>query len=193
MKNSIRITGGSLKGQKISFDFRSSLRPTSSKLREVLFNWLQFEIQKCNCLDLFAGTGALGIEALSRGAQRSIFIESNKKNFLLLRNSIKELGLEKNSKVIFKNGINWIKDNDLSNIDLIFADPPFNQDIEKKILEIFHKNENLKLSCKIYIEFNKFTKIDVPNSFKIIKDKMIGDVRALLISKNDFKDSNKIL
>lgn len=100
-----------------------------------------------------------------------------------MRNSIKELGLEKNSKVLFKNGINWIKDNDLSNIDLIFADPPFNQDIEKKILEIFHKNENLKLSCKIYIEFNKFTKIDLPNSFKIIKDKMIGDVRALLISK----------
>ena len=100
-----------------------------------------------------------------------------------MKNSIKELGLEKNSKVIFKNGINWIKDNDLSNIDLIFADPPFNQDIEKKILEIFHKNENLKLSCKIYIEFNKFTKIDLPNSFKIIKDKMIGDVRALLISK----------
>ena len=53
----------------------------------------------------------------------------------------------------------------------------------KKILEIFHLNENLKLSCKIYIEFNKFTKIDLPNSFKIIKDKMIGDVRALLISK----------
>ena len=51
------------------------------------------------------------------------------------------------------------------------------------ILEIFNKNENLKLSCKIYIEFNKFTKIDLPNSFKIIKDKMIGDVRALLISK----------
>ena len=66
---------------------------------------------------------------------------------------------------------------------MIFADPPFNQDIEKKILETFHKNENLKLSCKIYIEFNKFTKIDLPNSFKIIKDKMIGDVRALLISK----------
>ena len=100
-----------------------------------------------------------------------------------MRSSIKELGLEKNSKVLFKNGINWIKDNDLSDIDLIFVDAPFNQNFEKKILEIFHKNENLKLSCKIYIEFNKFTKIDLPNSFKIIKDKMIGDVRALLISK----------
>ena len=102
MKNSIRITGGSLKGQKIPFDFRTSLRPTSSKLREVLFNWLQFEIQECNCLDLFAGTGALGIEALSRGAQRSIFIESNKKNFLLLRNSIKELGLEERTNFKIK-------------------------------------------------------------------------------------------
>lgn len=183
MKNSIRITGGDLKGRRVSFDFKNTLRPTSSKLREVLFNWLQFEIKGCECLDLFAGTGSLGIEAISRGASKLIFIESNKKNFLLLKNSIKELGLEKNSKVLFKNGINWIKENDLSNIDLIFADPPFNQDIEKNILEIFNKNENLKLSCKIYIEFNKFTKIDLPNSFKIIKDKMIGDVRALLISK----------
>jgi 16S rRNA (guanine966-N2)-methyltransferase len=62
MKNNIRITGGSLKGKKIPFDFKSSLRPTSSKLREVLFNWLQFEMEDRQCLDLFAGTGALGIE-----------------------------------------------------------------------------------------------------------------------------------
>ena len=74
MKNSIRITGGNLKGKKIPFDFKSSLRPTSSKLREVLFNWLQFEIQDYKCLDLFAGTGALGIEAISRGAEKTVFI-----------------------------------------------------------------------------------------------------------------------
>ena len=65
MKNSIRITGGNLKGKKIPFDFKSSLRPTSGKLREVLFNWLQFEIRDYQCLDLFAGSGSLGIEALS--------------------------------------------------------------------------------------------------------------------------------
>jgi len=83
MKNSVRITGGDLKGKKIPFHFKSSLRPTSSKLREVLFNWIQFEIHNLKCLDLFAGTGSLGIEAISRGAHNTVFIESNKKNFFL--------------------------------------------------------------------------------------------------------------
>ena len=98
MKNSIRITGGDLKGRKVSFDFKNTLRPTSSKLREVLFNWLQFEIKGCECLDLFAGTGSLGIEAISRGASKLIFIESNKKNFLSLKECISELDLKKQSR-----------------------------------------------------------------------------------------------
>ena len=75
MKNSVRITGGDLKGKKIPFNFKSSLRPTSSKLREVLFNWIQFETDGIDCLDLFAGTGSLGIEAISRGANKTVFIE----------------------------------------------------------------------------------------------------------------------
>ena len=85
MKNNLRITGGELKGKKIPFDLKSSLRPTSSKLREVLFNWLQFDIKDFQCLDVFAGTGALGIEAISRGARKTVFIELNKKNYIALK------------------------------------------------------------------------------------------------------------
>ncbi len=188
MKNSIRITGGNLKGKKIPFDFKNSLRPTSSKMREVLFNWLQFEIQDYQCLDLFAGTGALGIEALSRGANETVFIESNKKNYLALKNSILELNLKNLSMLLFKDGLSWIKENDLSKFDLIFADPPFSQNFEKKVLDTLYKNQSLKSSCKIYIEFSKFTDIDIPNSFKIYKEKTIGDVKALLL-KNDNKYS----
>ena len=188
MKNNIRITGGSLKGKKIPFDFKSSLRPTSSKLREVLFNWLQFEMEDCQCLDLFAGTGALGIEAISRGAQKTVFIELNKKNYLELKKSISELNLKNQSMLLFKDGLSWIKKNDLSNFDLILLDPPFNQDYEKKVLEVINKNQNLKSSCKIYIEFSKFTNIVIPNSFKISKEKTIGDVKALLL-ENDNQDS----
>ena len=184
MKNNIRITGGSLKGKKIPFDFKSSLRPTSSKLREVLFNWLQFEMEDCQCLDLFAGTGALGIEAISRGAQKTVFIESNKKNYLELKKSILELNLKNQSILLFKDGLSWIKKNDTSNFDLILLDPPFNKDYEKKVLEHFHYNQNLKSSCKIYIEFSKFIDMNIPDSFTIYKEKIIGDVKALLL-KNE--------
>ena len=181
MKNNIRITGGSLKGKKIPFDFKNSLRPTSSKLREVLFNWLQFEIQNFQCLDLFAGTGALGIEALSRGADKIVFIESNKKNYLALKNSLLELNLKNQSMLLFKDGLSWIKENDLSVFDLIFLDPPFDNNYETKVLEILCKNKNLKSSCKIYIEFSKFSDIKLSNSFEILKEKIVGDVKALLV------------
>lgn len=181
MKNNIRITGGSLKGKKIPFDFKNSLRPTSSKLREVLFNWLQFEIQNFQCLDLFAGTGALGIEALSRGADKTVFIESNKKNYLALKNSLLELNLKNQSMLLFKDGLSWIKENDLSVFDLIFLDPPFDNNYETKVLEILCKNKNLKSSCKIYIEFSKFSDIKLSNSFEILKEKIVGDVKALLV------------
>ena len=184
MKNNIRITGGSLKGKKIPFDFKSSLRPTSSKLREVLFNWLQFEIKDLNCLDVFAGTGSLGIEALSRGAKKTIFIESNKKNYVVLKKSISELNLKNFSMILFKDGLSWIKENDLSEFDLILLDPPFNQNYEKKVLEVINKNQNLKSCCKIYIEFSKFSEIELPKSFEILKEKIIGDVKALLL-KNE--------
>ena len=181
MKNSLRITGGELKGKKIPFDFKSSLRPTSSKLREVLFNWLQFDIKDFQCLDVFAGTGALGIEAISRGAKKSVFIELNKKNYMALKKCISKFNLVDQSMLLFKDGLSWIKENDLSDFDLILLDPPFNKDYEKKILELLYKNKNLKSSCKIYIEFSKFSDIELPNSFEIIKEKIIGDVKALLI------------
>ena len=82
-----------------------------------MFNWLQFEIQDYQCLDLFSGTGALGIEAISRGAKRTVFIESNKKNFLALKRSISDLKLKNNSMILFKDGLSWIKDNNLSEFD----------------------------------------------------------------------------
>ena len=80
--------------------------------------------------------------------------------------------------------VSLIKENDLSEFDLILLDPPFNQNYEKKVLDILDKNESLKSSCKIYIEFSKFTDIEIPDSFTICKEKKLGDVKALLL-KND--------
>ena len=181
MKNSIRISGGYLKGKNIPFDHKSSLRPTSNKLREILFDWLQFEIEDFKCLDLFAGTGALGIEAISRGAKNSFFIELNKKNYLLIKSNLKKLELESKTTVLFKDAMSWASKNDLSKFNLIFADPPFDKNIEEKVLEVLATNKTLSSACKIYLEHSKFSSIEIPSSFTILKEKNVGDVKAFLM------------
>ena len=180
--NSIRISGGNLKGKKIFFDFNDSLRPTSNKLREILFNWIHFEFEQgFECLDLFAGTGVLGFEAISRNASKVTFIELNKKHYLNIKKNISKLELQDSSKIFFKDAFSWIAKNDLSNFDLIVIDPPFNMQLEEKALKkIVSKNE-LKKSCKIYLEFSKFSEIEVPSRLKILKEKKLGDVKALLL------------
>ena len=185
MKNNLRISGGNLRGKKIPFEFKDSLRPTSSKLKEILFNWVQFEIHDCVCLDLFAGSGSLGIEAISRGSSKVIFVELNKKSYLSLSTNIKNLGIKDKCKIFFKDAFSWIKNYDLSEIDIIFLDPPFNKDYEIKILNQLLKKSNLKSSCKIYLEYSKYNDLEIPKEFNVIKQKDVGDVKALLLMKDE--------
>jgi len=185
MKNSLRISGGNLRGKKIPFEFKDSLRPTSSKLKEILFNWVQFEIDECVCLDLFAGTGSLGIEALSRGSPKVIFVELNKKNYSSLSTILKSLGIRDKCKIFFKDAISWLKNYDLSEVDIIFLDPPFNKDYETKILNQLFKKKDLKPSCKIYLEYSKYNDIEIPKGFIVLKEKDVGDVKALLLVKDE--------
>ena len=103
----------------------------------------------------------------------------------MLKNSIHELNLNDKSMILFKDGLAWIKENNLSDFDLIFLDPPFNENYEKKVLDILKKKQNLKSSCKIYIEFSKFTKVEIPDSFTISKEKTLGDVKALLLNNDN--------
>ena len=185
MKNSLRISGGNLRGKKIPFEFKDSLRPTSSKLKEILFNWVQFEIDECVCLDLFAGTGSLGIEALSRGSPKVIFVELNKKNYSSLSTILKSLGIRDRCKIFFKDAFSWLKNYDLSEVDIIFLDPPFNKDYETKILNQLFKKKDLKPSCKIYLEYSKYNDIEIPKGFIVLKEKDVGDVKALLLVKDE--------
>ena len=76
-KGKIRITGGKWKGKKISFEINSKLRPTPDRAKEMVFNWLGNDLRDYNCLDIFAGTGAMGLESLSRGAKKVDFIEKD--------------------------------------------------------------------------------------------------------------------
>ena len=184
MKNTIRISSGILRGKRIPFNFKDSLRPTSNKLKEILFNWIQFDINDSICLDLFSGTGSIGIEAVSRSAEKVIFVELNKKNYSRLVKNISTLNIKEKTKIFFKDAYLWVKNNDLSKFDFIFLDPPFNEDHELKILNLIQKKD-LKSSCKIYLEYSKFTELNIPESLSLLKEKSVGDVRALLLSKNE--------
>ena len=181
MKNSIRISGGSLKGKKIPFDFKSTLRPTSNKLKEIIFNWFQFEIEDSICLDLFAGTGSIGIEALSRHAPKVTFVELNKKNYMHLSKTISELGLKDRGKVFFKDAYVWIKNADLSEYDLIFLDPPFDQVNYESLLGAIRTQDLLAANGKIYLETDKRTEILLSKKQEVLKDKTIGDVRLMIL------------
>ena len=87
--------------------------------------------------------------------------------------------------ILFKDCLGWIKKSDLSIFDLIFLDPPFNKDLEGRTLQILSNNKSLRPSCKIYLEHNKFSTIEIPSSLKILKEKILGDVRAILLRNED--------
>ena len=127
--NSVRIISGKFKSRTVTFPDRSDLRPTGNRIREVLFDWLQLEIAKSRCLDLFAGSGALGIESLSRGAESATFIESDHRTSLFLQDNLKSLDVT-NGLVHFTSAIQWLEClSDIDPFDIVFLDPPFKNNL----------------------------------------------------------------
>ncbi len=176
--NTLRIISGKLRGRKIYFDDSEGLRPTPERVRETLFNWLQDMVAESTCLDLFAGSGALGIEALSRGAKKVFFVDNNEKVTDLLGDNIEDLQLEHEAQ-IFVSTAEIFLENTQDKFDIIFLDPPFHKDLLANILNII-KNKNL--ARYIYLEHEKQLNLDIPAEFEILKDKKAGKVCYKLLS-----------
>ncbi len=108
-KGEIRIIGGKWKGKKINFDLNDDLRPTPDRAKETLFNWLGQDLNQMYCLDLFSGTGALGLEAFSRGAKKVTFVEKNKKYLQKIKNIHIEMSGKDECDFYFAECLEWIK------------------------------------------------------------------------------------
>ena len=121
----IRIIGGRLRGRTLVVPSDAALRPTPNRVRETLFNWLRDDIAGARCLDLFAGTGALGIEALSRGAAAVTFVDSDRRTAALLRTQLARLELD--AAVVCADAQRFLAETDAV-FDVVFADPPFAAD-----------------------------------------------------------------
>jgi 16S rRNA (guanine966-N2)-methyltransferase len=147
-----RIIAGSYKGTKLSFKPNKNLRPTESKTKETLFNWLLNDLHKKKCLDMFAGTGALGLEALSRGADEVVFFEKEKALCGAIEVVVKKLGINNKCRVINANSTAFDFTTLNTKFDLIFLDPPFHESLIQKSLNIISENQLLTEQGLVYIE-----------------------------------------
>ena len=167
----LRIIGGTLRGSRITVPDRPGLRPTPDRVRETLFNWLAPVIDGAQCLDLFAGTGALGIEALSRGAAQVDFVESDAKLAALLRENL--VRLKQDARVHVADALRFAAQAD-GRYDIVFLDPPFETTLLQQALVELPKI--LSPYNRIYLEWPEGRKPELPAGFEWLREKQAGKV-----------------
>ncbi len=173
---SCRIIGGRWRGRKIKFDDAEGLRPTTDRIRETVFNWLQPYIQQSHCLDAFAGSGVLGLEALSRGAADVIFIEQNKKTVKNLQHNIDVLEADKAS-IVQLDALRWLSSATVNkHFDLVFLDPPFHSGLLAQACAVLNDSGCLAADAIIYIEHNIDTDVEMPENWSCFKQNTAGQV-----------------
>lgn len=175
MSNKLRIIGGQWRSRQIVFDDAQGLRPTPSRVRETLFNWLQADVINSRCLDLFAGSGALGFEAASRGAKRVLQVENNPRSCQQLKANAAQLAASQ-IELMQMDVLNFLARCN-EQFDLVFLDPPFGQNLIGPTCLALHSNGILAPYAKIYIESERGLTLEalLPD-WALLKQKTAGDV-----------------
>lgn len=178
----IRLIGGQWRGRKLPVLSSEGLRPTSDRVKETLFNWLMFDIRGTVCLDLFAGSGSLGFEALSRGAQRLVMVEKEARVARQLGINLASLpGAE--GKVINTDAQTFLAGT-AEPFDLVFLDPPFHQDLLSQVCALLEQGGWLAPEAKIYIEREQTpNELTLPGNWRQLKDKRAGQVSYQLYQR----------
>lgn len=179
--NRVRIIGGDWGGRRLDFPDAQGLRPTSDRVRETLFNWLQYDIYGSRVLDAFAGSGVLGFEAASRGAREVVMLEKARTVTEILQKNAAELHAD-NVCLLTVDALDYLRQAD-EPFDLVFLDPPFGQGLIEPILALLDERGLLKPDTKIYVEFEAAMPTpSLPEGWVLIRDKTAGDVRFGLIA-----------
>ncbi|HJS21310.1 MAG TPA: 16S rRNA (guanine(966)-N(2))-methyltransferase RsmD [Steroidobacteraceae bacterium] len=174
-RNELRIIGGAWRGRRVKFPDVAAIRPTPDRVRETLFNWLQYDIAGSRCLDLFAGSGALGLEALSRGAARVVFVDREREVIEQLSATLAVLGagagtLEHRDAVRFLEG-------EPRPFDIVFLDPPFNRDLLPGVCGTLESRGWLVPGALIYLESPAQNAAPVlPGTWTLMKSGRAGEV-----------------
>ena len=177
----LRIVAGKWRSRLLQIADVPGLRPTSERVRETVFNWLAPRIAGARCLDLFAGTGALGLEALSRGAAETVFVETSSKAITMLKSSIRLLGAE-GARLRHTDAFEFLDSNDNGEFDIVFLDPPFADANLGDLCRLLAGGSMLAPDAWIYIEEDRNAPAtELPDGWQVIKTKNAGNVRYSLI------------
>jgi 16S rRNA (guanine966-N2)-methyltransferase len=174
----VRIIGGEWRGRKLHFPPSAGLRPTPDRVRETVFNWLQFELAGARCLDLFAGSGALGFEALSRGAAEVVFVERDPASVRAISEMLARLGCDRGS-VEQADALAWLEREPPAArpFDIVFLDPPYDEAWLLVLSEKLERGAWLAPRAWIYLEDAAARGAPVlPANWSLIRSKRAGDV-----------------
>ncbi len=181
LNQQLRIIGGCWRGRRLSFPPLPGLRPTPDRVRETLFNWLAPMIAGTRCLDLFAGSGALGMEALSRGAAEVVFVEHHPLIAQGLKENLHQLG-SASAQVEQADVLSWLQ-GPVKPADIVFLDPPFSADLLTPVCTALEEKQWLNPGARIYLESERDLQIlALPQDWEIIREKTAGSVSYRLIA-----------
>jgi len=180
MSGKIRIIAGQWRGRKIEVPDKQGLRPTPNRVRETLFNWLAMYLPGSHCLDLFTGSGALGIEAASRGAKEVLLVEKNHDIVQNLRQQ-KFIFSNNNLDILHADALQFLKGTPKA-FDIVFLDPPFGQELLLPACRLLEEGGWLSPQALIYLETESdFGNLNLPRSWQIIRQKKVGQVNVFLV------------
>lgn len=175
-RNRVRLVGGTWRGRVLGFPDAPGLRPTPDRVRETLFNWLQPVLPGSHCLDLFAGTGALGFEALSRGAASVTLVEQAPAVAAHLRANALRLAAT-GAQIIERDAMLFLKQPLARPFDIVFLDPPFHQGLVDRAISALSRPGMLSPSALVYVESGVAEpEPPVPDTWSLHRDKQAGQV-----------------
>ncbi|NNF15457.1 MAG: 16S rRNA (guanine(966)-N(2))-methyltransferase RsmD [Gammaproteobacteria bacterium] len=181
--NRFRIIAGQWRGRRIGYAAGTTARPTGDRVRETLFNWLNPLVEGTRCLDLFAGSGALGLEALSRGAREVVFVDRDQRLMRSLSENIEKLGCS-NATVYTRSAEKWLETFH-SAFDVVFLDPPFGDHVLDNLCKLIGAKDTVRQGGYCYLEMAATAPTpELPPGWTVLRDKRAGQVRFQLVQVN---------
>ena len=184
----VRIIGGHWRGRRLPVPDLPGLRPSGDRSRETLFNWLAPYVRGARCVDLFAGSGVLGFEAVSRGAGSLVMVEKAASAARSLTKSLEMLQTndkDRDVRILNMDALAWLEICEPQSLDLVFIDPPFGSELEQQSLELLANNGCLAEGALVYLETGRNSGDFIPGpGWETIKEKCLGDVQMRLLKKD---------